>query len=275
MVPSMIRRCYPGGALKAFNVTYDDGVTQDVRFVALLDRYGMKGTFNLNAQLMEERFEWVHDCGMVIKRLSPEEAIDIYGDHEIASHTLTHPYMRGKTDEELLWELGEDKRRLEKLFGREVAGFAVPFHYYSQKIAAIAKRCGFVYGRCSEESRSYSPYQLPYRWEAGIFHLSPELDTFVDGFFSTDQELALCQIVGHSYDLDVADMWDKMESVFRAVAASPDVLPMTHIELVRYLDAMGFAVFYDGYIENRSEERLWFQVDGTVMSVEAGEKRSV
>ncbi|MBQ7344516.1 MAG: polysaccharide deacetylase family protein, partial [Oscillospiraceae bacterium] len=148
MVSNMIRRCYPGGASKAFNVTYDDGVTQDVHFVELLDRYGLKGTFNLNAQLMEDGFEWVHECGMTIKRLSPEEALQTYGDHEIASHTLTHPYMRGKTGEELLWEMGEDKRRLEMLFGREVAGFAVPFHYYSQQIAAMAQKCGFSYGRC-------------------------------------------------------------------------------------------------------------------------------
>ena len=44
----MIRKLYPNGKKKAFNVTYDDGVLQDVRFVQLLNRYGLKGTFNLN-----------------------------------------------------------------------------------------------------------------------------------------------------------------------------------------------------------------------------------
>ena len=29
----MIRKCYPYGKKKAFNVTYDDGVLLDVRFV--------------------------------------------------------------------------------------------------------------------------------------------------------------------------------------------------------------------------------------------------
>lgn len=272
MVSNVIRRCYPGGARKAFHVTYDDGVTQDVRFVELLNRYGLKGTFNLNSQLMEEQFEWVHECGMVIKRLSPEEARNTYGNHEIASHTLTHPYMRGKTDAQLMWELGEDKRRLEQLFRREVAGFAVPFHYYSQKIAAVAKQCGFVYSRCSEESRGYSPYQNPFCWKSGIFHLSPELDGYVDGFFETGQELALCQIIGHSYDLDVAGLWGKMETIFHRVSAEPDIVPMTHEEIVRYLNAMDFAVCYDGYIENCSDTCLWFQVDGAVISVNPGER---
>ena len=48
----MIRKLYPGGKEKAFNVSYDDGVAQDVRFVKLLNRYGLKGTFNLISALM-------------------------------------------------------------------------------------------------------------------------------------------------------------------------------------------------------------------------------
>ena len=65
---------YPGGKRKAFNITYDDGVLQDERFVALLNRYGIKGTFNLNSQLMQEEFSWTHPKGMQVRRLSPERA---------------------------------------------------------------------------------------------------------------------------------------------------------------------------------------------------------
>ena len=65
----MIRRLYPNGKPKAFNITYDDGIRQDVRFVALLNKYGLKGTFNLNFQLMEEKFFWIHPNGMTVTRL--------------------------------------------------------------------------------------------------------------------------------------------------------------------------------------------------------------
>ena len=64
-----MRKLYPGGKRKAFNITYDDGVMQDGRFVVLLNRFGLKGTFNLNSQLMEEEFAWIHPCGMEVKRL--------------------------------------------------------------------------------------------------------------------------------------------------------------------------------------------------------------
>ena len=57
----MIQKLYPGGKPKAFNISYDDGVLQDVRFVALLNKYGLKGTFNLNSGLMKTGFSWVHE----------------------------------------------------------------------------------------------------------------------------------------------------------------------------------------------------------------------
>lgn len=267
----MIRRCYPGGKRKAFNVTYDDGVTQDVRFVNLLNKYGLKGTFNLNSQLMEQEFEWIHETEMVVKRLGKDAVRHLYDGHEVASHTLTHPYLQDKSEAELLWEIREDKCRLEELFNREVAGFGVPFDYYDERIARCVAQCGFEYGRMSEESRSYSPWQDAYHWRCGIFHLAPELQDFVDGFFETDEELALCQIVGHSYDLDAQDSWDNMESIFQRISSDPDILPMTHLQIVRYIRAMAQAVIDERSIYNPSGQHLWFRVDDEILCVRPGE----
>ena len=80
----MFRKTFPKGKTKVFNVTYDDGVLQDVWFVALLNKYNLKGTFNLNSGLMESEFEWTHESGRVIKRLSKEKAVPLYQGHEIA-----------------------------------------------------------------------------------------------------------------------------------------------------------------------------------------------
>ena len=63
-------KLYPGGKKKAFNITYDDGVLQDERFVALLNKYGIKGTFNLNSQLMREEFSWVHPSRSISRMVS-------------------------------------------------------------------------------------------------------------------------------------------------------------------------------------------------------------
>ena len=266
----MLRRCYPLGKNKAFNLTYDDGALQDERLVSLLNRYGIKGTFNLNSQLMEQEFEWVHENGMVVKRL-PTRAVGLYQGHEIASHTLTHPYMYALSREEIMHQLTRDKKNLEAMTGEVVAGFAVPFDYYSDLIAECVKECGFEYGRMSEASDSYVPWQDPYHWRTGLFHLSAELDDFVEGFFKTEQELALCQIVGHSYDLDAWNLWEKLESILSKIAGDADILPMTHIELVRYLSAMEKAVLTGDTLQNQSSMDLWFRVDGKPCLLHPGE----
>ena len=265
---SNVKKLYPQGKSKAFNVTYDDGVLQDVRFVELLNKYNLKGTFNLNSYLMENEFEWIHEKGYVIKRLSKECALALYNGHEIASHTLTHPYMQDKTEEEILYEMKMDKKKLAKLFGSEVKGFALPFDYYSDLLEACAKRSGFAYARISEESMSFKPNADYHRWRATVFHLNPELDNLVEKFLVTKEELALFQIVGHSYDLDTENMWDKMENIFDKIASNEDILPMTTIEIVEYLKAMSKVEITESEIINNSQKRLWFSLEGTIVYVD-------
>jgi len=268
----MVRRLYPYGKKKAFNVTYDDGVLQDVPFVELMNRYGLKGTFNLNSALMEQEFEWVHEKGLVVKRLHPHGLKDLYRGHEVASHTLNHPYMHDLSWEGIMWELSQDKRNLEALFGEEIKGFAVPFDYYSDRIAECVKQCGFTYGRISEMSHSFQPQTDYYRWKATVFHCEECLEDLTQQFVETDEELALLQIVGHSYDLDAEDMWERMEAVFQTISRQEDVLPMTHIEMVEYLQAMEQAEITEEYIWNHSDRSLWFAVNGAVCEVKPNEK---
>lgn len=265
----MIQKLYPQGKRRAFTVTYDDGVLQDVRFVALLNRYGLKGTFNLNSRLMEERFTWQHACGMLITRLSPQQAVPLYAGHEVASHSLTHPYMEHLSEEQIMAELQTDKANLEALFDREIKGFAVPFDHYSSRIERCARRCGFTYVRIPEEWHSFAPPADLYNWKAGIFHLRDDLEERVTAFLHTEQELALCQIVGHSYDLDVENQWQSMEQLFQMVSSGQDIAFMTTIELVEYLAAMEKVQITKHGIANNSDRSLWFAIDGQPCEVNA------
>ena len=265
-----IRRLYPGGRSKAFNITFDDSVMQDARFVALLNRYGIKGTFNLNSRLMDEGFTWVHPSGMVIRRLPAEAVKELYQGHEVACHTATHPNLEGLSEEQLLWELSTDKARLEAIFGHTIEGFAIPFHYYSPLVEHCVKQCGFTYARISEESGSFSPYGDRYRWRSGIFHLNPGFRDFVEDFLWSDEELAFCQIVGHSYDLDTENLWETIEDLLAKVSAATDVLPMTNLEFIRYREAMNLAQFTDRHIHNLSSETLWFGVEGQIIAIPPG-----
>ena len=267
----MIKKLYPQGKSKAFVVTYDDGVLQDRPFVALLNRYGLKGTFNLNSGLMKNEFEWTHANGCIIKRLSTDSAASLYDGHEIAAHSLTHPYMEHLGEEELMVELQTDKADLERIFGREIKGFAVPFDYYSQRIENCARKCGFEYVRLPRESHSCLPPEDMFNWTAGIFHLDEGLTDYVDAFLSTTDELAFCQIAGHSYDLDTENMWDVMKDIFRKISADSEVLPMTTIELIEYLRAMRKSEIMGNRIQNNSDISLWLQIDGKIYEIAANQ----
>ena len=257
----MITKLYPDGKAKSFNVTYDDGVLQDIRFVELLNKYNLKGTFNLNSGLMENEFEWIHETGCVVKRLSKDKAVSLYQGHEIASHTLTHPYMDDLSESEILYELQSDKANLEELFGREIKGFAVPFDYYSELIESCVKQCGFEYARISEERHSFVSQNDYYKWKATVFHTDATLKELTQQFIISDNELALFQIVGHSYDLDIENMWDRIESIFIEITSQKAVLPMTTIETIEYLKAMNQTEITDSYIKNNSNISLWFSVN--------------
>ena len=271
----MIKKLYPNGKSKAFNITYDDGVLQDIRFVELLNRYNLKGTFNLNSQLMAEEFRWQHESGITIKRLAPDVAVELYKGHEIASHTLTHPYMHRLSENEIMHQMKKDKENLENLFGCAVSGFAVPFSYYSPLIAYCAIQCGFEYARCSEERYSYSPPANFYWWAAGAYHINSRWRDFAHNFFNDKTELSLCQIVGHSYDLDTENMWEEMECFLQKISEAPDVISMTNIEIVRYLKAMENAEINNDMIINHSDTDLWFEANKNIVCVKPGEKYKI
>lgn len=42
---------FPKGKAKALTLSYDDGVEQDIRLMDIMDKNGLKGTFNLNSGL--------------------------------------------------------------------------------------------------------------------------------------------------------------------------------------------------------------------------------
>ena len=157
---------------------------------------------------------------------------------------------------------------LEQLTGQQVKGFGVPFDHYDGIAVDCVRELGFVYGRGSEETRSYAPVWDPYRQQAGMFHLSEGLTDFVDGFLRTVEELAACIIVGHSYDLDAEHLWETTEEICKAVSEAEDVLSMTHLELVEYQQAMLRAEIRGDAVVNRSHSPLWFAINGEIVRVD-------
>ncbi len=77
--PKVIYTCFPGGKHKVLTMSYDDGRLEDRRLVELFNRYGIRGTFNLNGGLPRP------------ERIPESEWVELYKGHEVACHTYHHP----------------------------------------------------------------------------------------------------------------------------------------------------------------------------------------
>lgn len=82
------------GKNKALTFSYDDGVTQDVRLIEIFNKYNLKATFNLNSELLGKAGSLPNNGNPINHTKNKAEDVKyIYDGHEVAVHTLTHPYL--------------------------------------------------------------------------------------------------------------------------------------------------------------------------------------
>ena len=80
------------GKSKALTFSFDDGVLQDLKLIEILDKYGLKSTFNLNSGHLGNK-NHLNFGGQKINhdKIAPKDVKEVYKNHEVAVHTKTHP----------------------------------------------------------------------------------------------------------------------------------------------------------------------------------------
>ena len=199
---------------KIFLLSFDDGTVYDKRFVQLLNKYGVKATFNLNSGL--EDFVWLYEDRHPIRRQRLEETVQLYRGHEVASHTLHHPWLNSLTPPQLAREAGEDCETLKQIFGLEEIGFGVPFTACSEReIRIIRKFTRYI--RLSEMSEDYAlprdPYHIPIH---GLYN-DPDIREKIARFAQSELPVSLFVMAGHSYELEVLEHWEYMEELLQYI----------------------------------------------------------
>jgi len=200
---------------KYFLLSFDDGTVYDRRFVELLNRYGIKGTFNLNSGL--EDFVWYYEDRFPVRRQILSEIGDLYRGHEIASHSLHHHWLDTLTPPQISREISEDCETLKKLFGLQEIGFGVPFTACRERENRIIRKL-VRYIRLSEFADTYAlpedPYHIPIH---GLYH-DDEIREKIRKFAENDLENSLFVMAGHSYELEVLDHWGYMEDLLQFIS---------------------------------------------------------
>ena len=132
------------GKKKAVTFSFDDGVVQDIRLVEILNKYGLKGTFNLNSSKFGLPSDpWNTDKGTVVPRpiINASQVKSLYEGHEVAVHTLTHPNLTTLNDETVVWQVDRDRKVLSEICGYPVIGMAYPCGGVNndERVAAVIK----------------------------------------------------------------------------------------------------------------------------------------
>lgn len=201
---------------KIFLISFDDGTVWDGRFVELLNKYGMKATFNLNSGL--EDFVWQYEDRFPVRRQILSETVEQYRGHEVASHTLHHHWLNSLTPPQLSREVGEDCENLKKIFGLSEIGFGVPFTACGDREVNLIKK--YVrYIRLSAFKDTFTLPEDPYHIPIHALYNQPDVRQRIAAFAESDLPVSLFVMVGHSYELEVLDHWDYMEQLLQYIRA--------------------------------------------------------
>ena len=217
------------GKKKAITFSFDDGVTQDVRLIEILNKYGLKATFNLNSSLFGLPGELdINGRKVNHTKIKAKDVRKTYEGHEIAVHTLTHPRLPTLDDDTVAYQVESDRRALSALAGYEVVGMAYPCGGVNNE------RTGVKYSRTITSTGSFAPQENLHRFNPTVYYIAPELDKTVDDFLALETDTPkLLYIWGHSYEMD-ADLitWEHFEEICRRLSGKSDVFYGTNKEVL-------------------------------------------
>ncbi len=208
---------------KAFVLSYDDGVYQDIRLVEILNRYGLKCTFNLNSGLMEPPYVWEAD-GVRVERMPPQTLPQLYVGHEIASHTLHHCDLTQLSDGEVSKQVTDDISALEKIFSRSVTGFAYPFGNTDKRVKSLLKTCGVKYARGVRSTHSFGLPDDLLDISPTCRHKEEEIFDLARKFIELKPDRPEIFLMwGHSYEFDMQRGWERFERFCDLIAGHSDI----------------------------------------------------
>ena len=226
------------GKNKAITFSFDDGVTQDIRLIEILNKYNLKGTFNLNYDLLGCKNSLERN-GRIVRhdKINASYIKSVYSGHEVSAHTLGHHNVISLADEEIVRQVEEDRKNLSKLCGYEVVGFAYPCgapnnDERSSKI--IREKTGVKYARTITSTYQFDRQSNLYRFNPTVYFIEKDFESVVDRFLAlkTDKP-QLLYIWGHAYELDAEYItWEKFESICKKISNREDIFYGTNKEVL-------------------------------------------
>lgn len=225
------------GKKKAITFSFDDGVLQDIRTIEILDKYGLKGTFNLNAGKFGTKNPYEAN-GRTIERtiIEPTQVKELYKNHEVAVHTVGHFNLTTLPKSCVVWQVEEDRKMLESLTGKEIRCMAYPCGGVNNDdlvAQIIQEETKIRFARTTTPTRSFDMQDYLLRFNPTIHFKDEKAFELAKQFIELQtDEPKLFYIWGHTYEFDAIDgAWERFEEFCRLIADKEDVFYGTNGEV--------------------------------------------
>ena len=271
---------FPDDKLKAVTFSYDDGCRQDIKLAELFDSYNLKCTFNVCSGFIKNPGQ---------KFLNADEIQNFLIDkgHEIAVHGDKHRAPGSNTAIDIITDVLDCRKGLEKTFGKIVRGMAHPnsgigyFHNGAtyEDVKRILNDCGIAYARSLKRR---SDFLLPEDWhnwcpttapgDSGYLELADKFCELSEENCTNDRAFPkLFYTWGHAYGID-GQLGEMLCALCDKLANRADTWYATNIEIYDYVNAYRSLVFSaDGIIcYNPTLYKIWLMVDGKHFSIKPG-----
>lgn len=151
---------------------FDDGWQNQYKVAyPILKSYRFTATFGIVTDLIGA------DQNTLWARMTTSQINDLtLNEFEIASHSVTHPYLTAMTYDEIMFELNQSKQVLASLTGKNITNFIIPFSDTNEQVNA-------------EILQVYSHFRS---WEGVIFAGSENLKNFKKEILSMGNVTFLC-----------------------------------------------------------------------------------
>lgn len=226
------------GKMKALTFSFDDGVKQDARLIGILDRYGLKATFNINSGLLGNKHTiTTPDWSVDHTEVDEDEVKALYANHEVAVHTLTHPNLTTLDENEIISQVEQDRLKLSEIVGYEVIGMAYPCGGVNNNdhVANVIKNnTGVKYSRTITTTSNFDIQDNLFRFNPSVYYIDIALmEKLAAEFIELRPDCPkIFYIWGHSYELDIYGKWDVFESFCKSICNKNDIFYGTNREVL-------------------------------------------
>ncbi len=263
---------WPQGKLKAVTFSYDDGQVFDKRTVEVMNKYGIKGTFNLNTR--------ESDIGNP-NRVQPSEFKEVYKGHEIALHGKFHVSGKLVPPATFAYDMIENRKNLEDITGEIICGMAYANGSFDDMTKQILKDCGVKYARRANASKSF---EIPTDWLELVptcHHDREDSLALADEFLALKEgenwrafTAKLFYLWGHSYEFDRKNNWELLDELCKKLGSRDDIWYATNVEIYDYVQAFNKLEFNIDLtkVYNPTNTDLWFKTPAGVYKIGAGER---